>query len=79
MVLAFATRTSSPPSTSTLAMLSGIIAQAPLVGITYPPSKLVRSVVYAISKVFPSLPIAAPMPEEVRELETRYLCELSLV
>ncbi|KAI0738056.1 lysophospholipase [Daedaleopsis nitida] len=64
MVLAFATHTGSPRSTETLSIISGVIAQAPLVALTHSPLKLVTLAVRVISSVLPSFPIPTPGPEE---------------
>ncbi|KAI0687842.1 lysophospholipase [Cerioporus squamosus] len=52
MTLAFATRTSAPPSKEALGMISGIIAQ------------IVRFAAYVLSRVAPALSFPANMPEE---------------
>ena len=69
MVLAFATRPygpNGPPTPETLAMVSGIISQGPLVHLTYPAAKVLRLIAAGLSRVAPGLPFPAPMPEEVR-------------
>ncbi|KAI0363890.1 lysophospholipase [Pilatotrama ljubarskyi] len=64
MTLAFPTRPQAPPTPETVSMISGIIAQGPLVHLTYPVAKVVRYVARGISKIAPSLPVPAPMPAE---------------
>ncbi|KAI8969876.1 lysophospholipase [Trametes punicea] len=64
LVIAFPTRLHPPPTPETVSMVSGIIAQGPLVHLTYPPAKPVRYLVRGLSKIMPNLPIPAPMPEE---------------
>ena len=68
MVLAFATRPygpNGPPTPETLAMVSGIISQGPLVHLTYPAAKVLRLIAAGLSRIAPGLPFPAPMPEEV--------------
>ena len=65
MTLAFATRTHAPPSKEALSMVSGIIAQCPLVRLTHPTPWVLTWVAYMLSKTAPALPFPATMPDEV--------------
>ncbi|RDX44035.1 lysophospholipase [Lentinus brumalis] len=64
LTMAFATRPSPPPEQETLSMVSGIIAQAPLVGLTHPTPTVLRYIARVLSRVAPTMSIPAPMPEE---------------
>ncbi len=68
LTMAFATRPSPPPEQETLSMVSGIIAQAPLVGLTHPTPTVLRYIARVLSRVAPTMSIPAPMPEEVCSL-----------
>ncbi|PIL32215.1 hypothetical protein GSI_05460 [Ganoderma sinense ZZ0214-1] len=63
MVLAFGALSGPPPSPETVAKVSGIIAQCPLVRLTYPNGKITTTVVNMLSKVSPYFQVPAPMPE----------------
>lgn len=65
MTMAFPTRPHAPPSPDTVALVSGIIAQGPLVHLTYPAAKVLRLIARGLGKVAPSTPFPAPMPAEV--------------
>ncbi|KAH9847866.1 lysophospholipase [Lenzites betulinus] len=64
MTLAFPTRAHAPPGKETVALVSGIIAQGPLVHLTYPAAKVLRLIARGLAKVAPSTPFPAPMPAE---------------
>ena len=66
MVLAFGALSGPPPSPETVAKVSGIIAQCPLVRLTHPNGKITTTVVNVLSKVSPYFQVPAPMPENVR-------------
>ncbi len=65
MVLAFAARSDPSPSPETLAMVTGVITQAPLIHLTYPAAKILRYIAAGLSRVLPALPFPADMPEKV--------------
>ncbi len=65
MVLAFGALSGPPPSSETVAKVSGIIAQCPLVRLTHPNGKVTTGVMSVLSKVSPSFQVPAPMPENV--------------
>ncbi|KAL1949729.1 hypothetical protein VTO73DRAFT_8610 [Trametes versicolor] len=64
MTMAFPTRPHAPPTPDTVALVSGIIAQGPLVHLTYPAAKVLRLIAKGLAKVAPSTPFPAPMPAE---------------
>ncbi|RPD79331.1 alpha/beta-hydrolase [Lentinus tigrinus ALCF2SS1-7] len=67
MTLGFATRTK--PSSEVLAMVSGIIAQCPLVHLTHRPSRILIWIAYLLSRIAPALPFPADMPEDCFSLD----------
>ena len=66
MVLAFGALSGPPPSPETVAKVSGIIAQCPLVRLTHPNGKVTTAVLSVLSKVSPAFQVPAPMAENVR-------------
>ena len=71
LTLAFSTRTQPPPSPATVAQLSGVIANAPLVHLTYPAGQFTRLLATYLGKLMPDKALPAPMPEEVRRPRLR--------
>ncbi|KAI0367769.1 alpha/beta-hydrolase [Pilatotrama ljubarskyi] len=64
LALAFATRAKPAPTTQPASLLSGVIATAPLVGLTHPPPRPLRLLVGLISVVWPTYPVPAVQPPE---------------
>ncbi|KAI0353759.1 lysophospholipase [Trametes cingulata] len=64
LTLAFATRSGPPPKPEAITLVSGIIAQAPLVHLRYPVPKVLRHIVHALGNVLPWWPIPASLPLE---------------
>jgi acylglycerol lipase len=66
LVLDFASRTTSPPSNGTAALLSGVIASSPLILLVRPPPRFLQLILTWASKVFPNMPWYTPVEAEAR-------------
>ncbi|KAL7284407.1 hypothetical protein ACG7TL_001697 [Trametes sanguinea] len=64
LVLAFATRSRSPPAKDSVALLSGVIASSPLVLQHVSTSKPLRFLVDQLSRILPNLPFDASLPNQ---------------
>ncbi|CDO73711.1 hypothetical protein BN946_scf185015.g39 [Trametes cinnabarina] len=62
LALAFPTRTSSRPSPETLALISGMMVIGPLLSLTHPPSRFLRTAARVLATIAPNFPVPANQP-----------------